>query len=202
MSFILDALRKSDQQRQRGATPTLLSAVLPPEPRKPAYWIQGVMGAALVVGGVAIGALRPWQSEQPAPVQATAAAKPPEPMPRQAVPAAAPVVPLASPVAPPSPVAIRPAPRPQEKPAGATDAAAERNVIAMSELPASIRQELPAMQVLLHLYSAKPASRFVTINNQTLQEGEAVAPGLMLESITPEGMILGYKGYRFRRGVQ
>lgn len=223
MSFILDALRKSDQQRQRGAMPTLLTAVLPPEPRKPAYWIQVALGVVLIGAGIAIGLLRPWQAEQPAPAQTMVAAKPLEPMPRQAAPAAPPLVSTASPVpattqntaaASPSPVAIRPAPppavavvpekapQPLEKPAGATDAAAEQNVIAMSELPASIRQELPAMQILLHLYSTKPLSRFVTINNQTLQEGEAVAPGLTLESITPEGMILSYKGYRFRRGVQ
>lgn len=72
----------------------------------------------------------------------------------------------------------------------------------MNELPASVRQELPAMQVLLHLYSPAVKKRFVTINNQTLQEGEPVAPGLVLEQITPDGMVLSYKGYRFRRGVQ
>lgn len=58
------------------------------------------------------------------------------------------------------------------------------------------------MQVLLHQYSSRPRNRFVTINNQTLQEGESVAPGITLEQITPDGMILSYQGYRFRRGVQ
>jgi len=35
-----------------------------------------------------------------------------------------------------------------------------------------------------------------------LREGDKVAPGLKLEQITPEGMISGYKGYGFRRGVK
>jgi len=80
--------------------------------------------------------------------------------------------------------------------AGAQDA------MALAELPVSIRQELPALQVLLHMYSPRPEKRFVTINNQTLQEGESAAPGVTLERITPDGMILSFKGYRFRRGVQ
>jgi hypothetical protein len=29
-----------------------------------------------------------------------------------------------------------------------------------------------------------------------------VVPGLELEEITPDGMIFGYKGYRFHRGVK
>jgi hypothetical protein len=35
-----------------------------------------------------------------------------------------------------------------------------------------------------------------------LREGEHVVPGLKLEQITPDGMIFGYKGYSFRRGVK
>lgn len=58
------------------------------------------------------------------------------------------------------------------------------------------------MTVSVHAYSARPADRMVGINNRMLREGEYVAPGLKLEQITPEGMVLGYKGYSFRRGVK
>jgi general secretion pathway protein B len=103
--------------------------------------------------------------------------------------------------APENPIAAAaPAPAP-EKPAGPADTAPEQKVIAMSELPAAVRQALPPMQILLHQYSPRPRNRFVTINNQTLQEGESVAPGLTLEQITPDGMVLSFMGYRFRRGV-
>ncbi|NCN23775.1 MAG: general secretion pathway protein GspB, partial [Gallionella sp.] len=37
---------------------------------------------------------------------------------------------------------------------------------------------------------------------QTLHEGEIVVPGLKLEQITPEGVVLSYKGYRFQRGIR
>jgi general secretion pathway protein B len=91
-----------------------------------------------------------------------------------------------------------------EKPitTGLTDPGQEPRVMTMGELPLSIRQELPSMQISLHLHSTKPANRFVSINNQMLQEGAYPAPGLRLEQITPDGMIFSYKGYRFRRGVQ
>jgi general secretion pathway protein B len=65
-----------------------------------------------------------------------------------------------------------------------------------------VQQELPALTISVHAYSGKPADRLVGINNRLLHEGEYVADGLKLEQITPDGMILSYKGYRFRRGVK
>ena len=83
-----------------------------------------------------------------------------------------------------------------------TDPAQEQRVMTLGELPLSILQDLPSMQISLHLHSTKPANRFVSINNQMLQEGAYPAPGLKLEQITPDGMVFSFKGYRFRRGVQ
>jgi len=232
MSFILDALRKSNQQRHRGEAPTLLtSPSLAVEPKQPAVWIQALLAAVLIAAGVAIGWLRPWHAEQPAVQSAASVTTTPALTTRQAAPTAWPETntaqqasmqkPAASaaasgaalqwPTPAPSSVearstpvtaaAIQPPTPATQKPASATAAAPDQKVIAMSELPASIRQELPAMNVLLHQYSPKPSKRFVTINNQTLQEGETVAPGITLEQITPDGMTLSYKGYRFHRGV-
>jgi len=62
MSFILDALRKSDQQRQRSATPTLTSAqTLAAAPRQPALLWYSVIAALLVGAGVLIG----WLQQAP-----------------------------------------------------------------------------------------------------------------------------------------
>ncbi len=85
---------------------------------------------------------------------------------------------------------------------GAAAAAPAASVISMTELPLAIQQELPSMSVSVHAYSGKPAERLVDINGHLLHEGEDVAPGLRLEQITPEGMILSYKGYTFSRGVR
>ena len=217
MSYILDALRKSDQQRQRGATPTLLTAQsTAAETAPPAYFIYGLLAAVLVGAGIVIGWLHRSQLERPA--AETIAAKPLESSARQTAPASVTPVTPARPAhslsnagtrgTPPKAVtaATKDAPPPvPEKPAntgGPTDLIQEPKVMTIGELPASIRQELPGMQISLHLHSTKPGNSFVSINNQMLQEGAYPAPGLRLERITPDGMIFSYKGYRFRRGVQ
>ena len=81
-------------------------------------------------------------------------------------------------------------------------AEAEQNVVTKDELPSAIQQELPAMSVSLHAYSSKPGNRLVGINNLLLQEGDSLAPGLILEHITQKDMIFSYKGFRFRQGVK
>jgi hypothetical protein len=40
------------------------------------------------------------------------------------------------------------------------------------------------------------------INGDMAQEGEALGGGLSVEEITRDGVILGYKGYRFRQALR
>ncbi len=256
MSYILDALRKSDQERQRGAAPTLLATqAAAPAPRQAPLATYGAIAFALIGTGIAIGWLRPWQTEPtsaarvvakepeaalaPLPAAAPALVAPAVSQP-PAVPAAAPSLTTpAAPVAPsPSPhataadkphvathalgdaTAAKPAPAPDATLAArapeATPKAVERmpkpldkppppapapKILAMSDLPDTIRQELPPMSITVHAYSAKPADRLVGINNRLLHEGDDVAPGLKLEQIVADGIVLNFKGYSFRRGV-
>jgi general secretion pathway protein B len=94
MSYILDALRKSDKQRQRGTAPTLLTAQATATPAQPATLRYVLLAVALVGAGIAIGWLRPWQPEPPAPAAAPlTAAKPPQSSPRQTASAPLPVPP-------------------------------------------------------------------------------------------------------------
>ena len=74
--------------------------------------------------------------------------------------------------------------------------------MARSDLPAAILQEVPKMTVSLHAYSSNPTSRLVGVNDQLLHEGDSLAPGLVLEQITPADMVFSYKGFRFRQGVR
>jgi len=235
MSYILDALRKSDQQRKRGAAPTLLAGQAAAAPKQPPLLSYGLLAAALLGAGMLIGWLRPWQAAQAPPRTELVAAKPPESIPRQAAPAPVAMVPEpqlqnAAPLAPaaraPAHVPAKPHPAARAKPetavasraagsgaavkapaqgqaAGtAADAGRAQAVISMAELPLSIQQELPAMTITVHAYSGNPRDRLVGINNRMLHEGDEAAPGLRLEQITPDGMIFGYKGYSFRRGVK
>ena len=49
----------------------------------------------------------------------------------------------------------------------------------------------------VHYYSDESRGRFVSINNITLTEGQSLNPGLKVEQITREGVILNYQGHRF-----
>jgi len=248
VSYILDALRKSDQLRQRGAAPTLLlGQAAAVAPKQPALLHYGLLALVLLGAGIAIGWLRPWQPEPAVPEPAAVAAKPPEARPSQqstprpdiapepgpelnrqkstqnsapamrTVPAPAPAPVPATPqggasarlerqTAPPKVVAEAPkkaaAPVPQRSGSGPAGPAPLPAVMAMADLPLAIQQELPPMSISVHAYSGKAGERLVGINGRLLHEGEDVAPGLRLEQITPDGMILSYKGYSFRRGVR
>jgi general secretion pathway protein B len=72
----------------------------------------------------------------------------------------------------------------------------------LAELPASLRAELPAMAVTVHAYSPTPKERLLGVNNRLLREGDTLTPELVLERITPDGVILSYKGTRFQRGLR
>ena len=205
MSYILDALRKSDQQRRRNAAPTLLtlqpSAVVR---KRPAYVTYGLLAVILIGGGVVVGWLRPWQSE-PATVKPVES-KPIESKPGPAAPAASEIASQVKPdnVLPEanSLASGKTAPPPERRVDIAAADAAGETVVEMDKLPTSIREEVSKITISVHAYSNTPGKRLVGIGRRILHEGDYVIPGLKLEEITPDGMILGYKGYRFRRGVK
>ena len=207
MSYILDALRKSDQQRQHGMAPTLSSApIVSPTSaytqEKTAWLPIGLLSIALIGTGVTIGWLRPWQQDEAAPTPAAVAAKPAITTP---VPAIVPATVVqtttkAEPAAPEigdrpqfplenrglSPIsAVPPIPSPISKPQ-----------------PPTSQPELPNVSITVHAYSANPRERIAAINRRLLHEGDEVAPGLKLEQITEDGVILSFRGRRFRRGLR
>ena len=65
-------------------------------------------------------------------------------------------------------------------------------------MPQQVQNEIPQLSVGGYLYSTNRADRSVLINNRLLREGEEIAPGFVLEKMTPKGMVLNYKGYRYR----
>jgi len=206
MSYILDALKKSDQQRQRGATPTLQAAqITAARPQHPLFIHYGLLAVALLGAGIMIGWLHPWQQEQMLPETKPIAAESPVPIPQQVEPASKQVEPAPSEktgdttFVSAGPGTAEPVP---DKRAELADVAPEQEAIPLIELPPAIQQEIPGMTVQLHAYSSNPIERLVSVNSTRLREGENLMPGLRLEQITPDGMIFSYKGYRFQHGIR
>ena len=213
MSYILEAVKKSDQQRQRGATPTLqVAQVTVAAPKRPLFIYYGLLAAVLLSTGIMIGWLRPWQPELPPPVTEPIAAKSPISISQQTAPASLTAPPeMLGAMKPNNPALVNSAtpsaaaPIPDKtmpKPASIAGVAQEQKAITWDELPLQIQREIPAMTVQLHAYSSNPSERLVSINSIRLREGGSLMLGLRLEQITPDGMIFSYKGYRFQRGIR
>lgn len=214
MSYILDALRRADAERQQGAVPGLHAAPTPgAAPAARGAWRWWVV--AVFAGGLGLAAALAWFWRAPAPpavapqpsampaVPATVPMPMPMPMPVPApAPASAsapglPVVVSAAP-SPPLPEATRPAP-----PEAPASAAAARPLppslplnLPLSSLPPEERRQLPPLVAGGSVWSDSAASRFVILDGQVLREGDAVAPGLVLERIERKAAVLRWKNQR------
>lgn len=65
------------------------------------------------------------------------------------------------------------------------------------ELPLAVRESLPALNLLVHVYSALPEDRFVLINGTRFREGDELSSGVRLAEIRPEGALIDFRDYRF-----
>ncbi|GBF30294.1 hypothetical protein MnTg04_00232 [bacterium MnTg04] len=68
---------------------------------------------------------------------------------------------------------------------------------AMQELQLRGLIALPDLHLDVHVYSATDGERFVFVNMKKYREGERLREGPLLESITPQGIILRHNGRRF-----
>jgi len=227
MSFILDALKKSEAERQRQAGPALLEMrVVPPRRGLPLWAIALAVLLVVNLGVLAWLALRPTG----VPAAAEAATMPAGSMPAAGsngpastaapaagwpVPGAAP--PLAAPAAsPPTPPAANlpdtaraarapdQAVEPEENPADtapavAAPASAARPGKGLQNYVA-LSSTLPALRLDLHAWSELPADRYALINMHRVREGDTLPEGPHVQQITREGVVLDYRGTEFVLG--
>lgn len=210
MSYILDALRRADAERERGGVPGLHTQTMAepgdeaeaaPRARglKPWHWL-----AIGLAGGLAVAIAWSWRGEEPPPPVAVLPPAPPPPA-LPAAPAPAPVAVAEAPAAPAGPVAIAPmraAPAAPAAPAASSATAAPiRRIGSLAELPPELRSGLPALAFGGSIYSGTPANRLLIVNGQLMHEGESLAPGVTLEQIKPKAAVLVIRGQRFEIGL-
>jgi general secretion pathway protein B len=200
MSLILDALRRAESDRRRGAVPGLHGpGTMPPSvvpvSRSRAGWV-----AALLLGAAGLLALG-WRggsmpAQSPAQSPAQLAAQSPAQTPAPTAPAAPLPLVVSAPTAPaPAPVATAKALEPAAPPRSASaPAPIVTQLRRPADLPAEQRRELPPLAVSGSVWSEQTASRFVVIDGQVLREGERLAPGLVLVKLAPRSATLSWRG--------
>jgi len=215
MSLILEALKKSEAERQRQSGPTLLEVRIAKPQRRYPIWAL-VVGLLLAVNMIL---LLVFMLRRPgAPNQDTAMAPPPASIPpiQPAMPAA-PAKPLnarAAP-APPSAGAADNAPTLSDDAAGdAQNPADEQPAIpkpsgsvkiqrddsaGYSSLPSfnEVGANMPDLRLDLHVYAQQARDRYALINMQTVHEGDTLSEGARVLAITREGVALDFRGQQF-----
>ena len=221
MSYILDALRRADAERDRGRVPGLHA-----QPAGGADddeeaggggmrwgYVTVVLGLSLIVvlAWLAFGRDKPIEvvvttapaPAPPAPVVQAAPAPVPAPAPVAVAPAPAPAPVAVAEIDPTPPKPQRktpPAKRETARTTAAAGAVEEVRVYTVAELPDDVRRELPALAISGATYSESRSNRMLIVNGQLLHEGDLVAPNLRLEQIRLKSAVLRYKSYRYSIG--
>lgn len=198
MSYILDALRKADADRERDPARGIHAhpVALPSGPTNagPWPWIGGA-GVGLVT---VVAAWLWWPAPQAAPVAAAPAAAL---MPAPPLPASPPAVAVLPPAPPPAePPVVRVAaevPAPVAAPAPAAVPAQPDRILTVAELPADLQRELPKLPITGGVYSDNAAQRMLIVGGQVANEGAELAPGFVLEQIRPKVAVFRFRGVRY-----
>jgi general secretion pathway protein B len=70
------------------------------------------------------------------------------------------------------------------------------NLPTLSSLTASGAVSLPDLRLDIHVYSGRPADRFVFVNMRKYLEGQTLSEGPTIERITADGVVLNNQGVR------
>lgn len=209
MSFILDALRKSETERQRGIGPSFSDVKSTARGRRvPILWIG--IGLLLLVNIVALGVLLVRRSDSvhaasvppasaPSTAPATDAKQPQAPPPATSASVASP---LPAAAAPSAGVAEddgteQPAPEPLLDRPQLSNYASDAQLPTMNDVIMQGRARLPELHLDMHVFVQAPEQRFVSINSHKFREGMQIEEGLRVERITPDGVVLNDRGLRF-----
>lgn len=216
MSFILDALRKSEHERQRQTGPGI--ADLASTGTRTGLPLWAVALGALLIVNIAVVLVLVLRGES-APNLPTAATETPmqpiappaervSPAPRPAPASSYPAPPRETRAARAAPRLDQPEPEISEQPErtspelAAAVAAAIADDTADGSLPTFNDVTLqgrgiPELHLDIHVYGTSPAERFVFINMRKYREGAETPEGTRIERITRDGVVLKHRGVRF-----
>jgi len=218
MSYVLEALKKAQAQREQGGLPGIHSLQVPyvavegkgRSSLKPVLW--AIAGLLVVVLGLLAWRMGDGLGAPQDPVSvaqvATGSVLPP--------PAAAPLNPVLavparasepvanslpqgeSPLAGPAKADVPAAKRTEKAQANVQSKDVRPKIYAVSELPEGVRRELPSLVISGGSYSSNPAQRLIILNNQVFTEKSEPATGVVVERIEQNAVVLRFKDYSYR----
>ena len=220
MSFILDALKKSEIERQRQSVPGLMDTRSGPRRSRLPVWaiaLGVLLGINLLVLTFVLtrkSAPTAQASQQAVPASAREAAAPPEThfSPLDTAPVYAPEIPVASgeaaaPLEPPTVRrasaggagigAVRAARHPDPLLSDGDSKADQEILPSINEINLTGAQALPELHLDVHVYGTKAADRFVYVNTRKYHEGATLQEGPTVERIRRDGVVLSHHGLRF-----
>lgn len=177
MSYILDALKKSEQEREQGAVPVLRTSRRIVSRRR-RLWQGGLVGALVLISAAAGWFMGPrvyeavvavWSPAAPDGAAGPAASKPQTAL-KSSEPAAGEARGARQPAAP--------------------EPTAPRRVSTIDELDPAARARVEDLSVNVVSYTQAPERRFVMLNQRIVRESEAVGDGVVVKRIVPEGAVL------------
>jgi general secretion pathway protein B len=220
MSYILDALKKSDQERQQGTSPNLYSVHSSIPQGKDSRSFNHHLPFWLIVGGIFLlftcsGILFFLYQQHPAEknlikTTETARLSTERQTPQKTI--------LAQPsdqvaeekeISLPLPLVLVEdetiVPRSitadditSDPPTVIETEDSQKSLPLLKDLPSKLQAEIPILKFAGHTYSTNPSQRMIIINGKILREGDMIAPSTHLTEITWEGVTIEYNGTRFR----
>lgn len=177
MSYILDALKKSEQERQAGAVPVLRTAP-PVDARRRGLWLGMLVGVAAVLSAAIWLAGPGWLDQFGTPLRIPVISGAGE---------AAPSTPSAS---PPSDGTDRTGSADAAPAVRAESTGAVSTGTGLETLDPALQARVKELSVNVVSYSDTPGRRFAMIDQRIVRESESLGEGLVVKRIVPEGVIL------------
>ena len=198
MSFILDALRKSENERQRNQTPGMANMLAQGKRKGSGIWIPLV---ALLVGVNLSLIIVMWllsDEEQPTAIAAPATGNQASAI--SGVPdASEPNRRLAEQLSPANQreYTATPALPTQTFSAAPYEESLDDDIPTLAELMLANAISIPTLHLDIHVYSETPTERFVFINMSRYNEGSTLSEGPKVVRISKGGVVLRHQGQDF-----
>ena len=176
MSYILDAIKKSEAERNLGVAPGALAS---PTPVSGTTTSARIAATVVVLNVAALGGWWLWQDRTTAIGTASVVAT------IDAVPTSTQARPPATPE-----TALRSIDQPSQTLVSPSMSVVKSPAVPTPEPPA----RLPEFST--HVFADDPQLRAVTLDGRRLTEGDLIAPGMRLLEITESGVVLDFNGER------